>query len=350
MTSTLSQPLVGAPADLSSEGAAPLQRARLVRRVPARPPTLTDALRAAGMTRVQLARTMHLSRPTIYQWEKGRRRPACHYWPSLATALGVRLEDVEKFFADLPPARHDGTPLPSLAYQRRRAGVTQRALARSLGVAPTTLAMWETAGVRVPLGVIDEIARQLDTDVARLAGRPPSIAEVDSRPLRRLRKTVGMSQREAAAHLGIAVSTLARYESRERPIPIKMVRRIAALYRCPAGQVFRISGRALPPIPIGSMWDEEQVPEGLRAARLAAGLTKAELGRALGKSAQAVHKWEHGQTRPRAATCRRLEMVLGLPVGQIGGALRASTPIAAAAPADFEPARSGSRTQRGRND
>lgn len=269
------------------------------------------------MTRVQLGHAMHVSRPTIYQWENGRRRPARHYWPSLATALGLTVDDVAAMFADLRPARHDRTPLPSLAYERRRSGLTQQALARSLGVAPTTLAMWETAGVRVPLGIVDEIARQLNTDVARLAGSPPSGMDVDVRPLRRLRKNICMSQREAAAHLGISIGTLARYESGERPIPVATARRMAILYRRPMDTLLRHGGRVLPAFPPGRVWAEEQVPEGIRAARVVAGMTKAALGRALGTSAQAVYKWERGESRPRTRTCRRLELVLGLPAGRI---------------------------------
>jgi transcriptional regulator with XRE-family HTH domain len=281
------------------------------------PSTLTDALAAASMTRAQLARMMHLTRPTVSGWEKGRRRPARHYWPSLGKALGLSLAEVAALFADHPPARGDGAPLPSLAFARRRSGMTQRALARSIGVAPTTLAMWEAAGVRVPLGLIDEIAHVLGMDVTRLATEPPPGAPVDPRPLRRLRKSRGMSQREAAAHLGIAVATLARYESGDRHLPIKLARRMAALYRCPTAVVLSHGGRSLPLLPPGRVWREDQVPEGIRAARLSAGMTKVELGRALGRSAQAVHKWERGETRPTTATCRRLEAVLGLPSGQV---------------------------------
>jgi transcriptional regulator with XRE-family HTH domain len=281
------------------------------------PSTLTDALTAASMTRAQLARMMHLTRPTISGWEKGRRRPARHYWPSLGKALGLTLAEVAALFADHPPARGDGTPLPSLAFARRRSGMTQRALARAIGVAPTTLAMWETARVRVPLGLIDEIAHVLGIAVTRLATEPPSGAPVDPRPLRRLRKSRGMSQREAATHLGIAVATLARYESGDRLLPIKLARRMAALYRCPTAVVLSHGGRSLPPLPPGRVWREDQVPEGIRAARLSVGMTKVELGRALGRSAQAVHKWERGETRPTTATCRRLEAVLGLSSGQV---------------------------------
>jgi transcriptional regulator with XRE-family HTH domain len=313
------------PRELGTEDSAPLATATLARSgsgVPplgrsASPKTLTDALTAASMTRARLARMMHLTRPTISGWEKGRRRPARHYWPSLGKALGLTLAEVAVLFADHPPARGDGTPLPSLAFARRRSGMTQRALARSIGVAPTTLAMWETAGVRVPLGIIDEIAHVLEVDVPRLVSEPPSRAPADPRPLRRLRKSRGMSQREAATHLGIAVATLARYESGDRLLPIKLARRMAALYRCPTAVVLSHGGRSLPPLPPGRVWRADQVPEGIRAARLSVGMTKVELGRALGRSAQAVHKWERGETRPTTATCRRLEAVLGLSSGQV---------------------------------
>jgi transcriptional regulator with XRE-family HTH domain len=143
------------------------------------------------------------------------------------------------------------------------------------------------------------------------------VEEADPRPLRRLRKGAGMSQRETAAYLGIAIGTLARYESGERPISIMVARRVAALYGCPISIVLRHGGRVLPPIPPGPVWRAEQVPEGIRAARIVAGLTKAGLARALGTSAQAVHKWERGEARPRVPTCRRLEQVLGLSVGRI---------------------------------
>ena len=318
MTSTLKPPSIPA-AGLPVRSATPPESAvdgRLARHS-GRPSTLTDALMAVGMSRADLARTLHLSRPTVSGWANGRSRPARHYWPSLGRALGLTQAEIEVLFADGPPARHDGGPLPSLAFVRRHSGLTQRALARAVGVAPTTLAMWETAGVRVPQGLIDVIAHVLDTDVAGLTSRPPCVGVEDPRPLRRLRKNAGMSQREAAAHLGIAIATIARYESGDRRLPVKMVRRMAALYRCPTSSILRHSGTTLLPLPPGRTWGAEQVPEGIRAARLAAGLTKVQVGRAVGRSAQAVYKWELGLARPRPQTCRRLEVLLGLPPGRI---------------------------------
>jgi transcriptional regulator with XRE-family HTH domain len=159
-----------------------------------------------------LGRALHVSRPTVSMWEHGTRGVARHYWSALGAALGLTDDEVAALFTAQMPARLDGTRLPSLGRVRRAAGVSQHALAASVGVAPTTVSMWETAGVRVPLPIAPELARVLDTEVDRLASEPPAPGP-ETRPLRGYRRAAGMSWREAAAHLGIAVATLARYEA-----------------------------------------------------------------------------------------------------------------------------------------
>ena len=54
----------------------------------------------------------------------------------------------------------------------------------------------------------------------------------------------------------------------------------------------------------------------IRALRTAAGMTKVGLGRAVGRSGQAVAGWEAGRTRPTPGTFRRLEVVFGLSAGR----------------------------------
>ncbi|MGY1638709.1 helix-turn-helix domain-containing protein [Geodermatophilus sp. SYSU D00742] len=282
------------------------------------PRTLTEARAAVGLTAGGLARALLVSRPTVSAWEKGVRRPVRGHWPALGALLALPPEGVDALFADHPPARLDGEPLPSLAVVRRRAGLTGRALARLVAVAPTTLSMWETAGVRVPSGVAAELARVLDTDVRTLAARPAQRpAGDDARPLRRLRRESGMSQREAAAHLRIALGTLARYEAGQRRPPVAVARRMAVVYRRTTGEVFGACGIDVPPLPQGGPWRPPDVPAGIRAARAAAGLTRAALGRAVGRSGQTVRAWETGHRSPRPETCCRLEAVLGLPAGTL---------------------------------
>ncbi|RFU18820.1 helix-turn-helix domain-containing protein [Geodermatophilus marinus] len=282
-----------------------------------RPATLTAARLTAGLTMTQLARAVHVSRPNVSLWENGGRRPARQYWPALGAALGLQFHEVEALFADHPPARLDGEPLPSLGLVRRQRGFTQRTLAGLVEVAPTTLAMWETAGVRVSPGVAEELARVLDVEVARLAARPRAVPAVDPRPLRRLRRQAGMTQREAAAHLRIALGTLARYEAGARVPPVAVARRMATAYRRPPEQLLAACGIELPDLPDGAPWRAADLPEAIRVARMAAGMTKVELGRVLGRSGQAVRSWEVGRSRPSEVTCRRLEAVCGLPAGSL---------------------------------
>lgn len=279
------------------------------------PSPLTVARREAGLTVTQLARALHVSRPTVSMWERGLRGVARQYWPAIGTALGLGPDRVAALLAGRPPARLDGVPLPSLGHARRSARVTQRVLAERVGVAPTTLSMWETSGVRVPSAVAVQLARTLGTDVARLAA-PPARPEPETRPLRGLRRAAGMSCREAAVHLGVAVGTLARYESGERSTPVAVLRRMATVYRRPPEGLLRFSAGVVP-LPAGARWRPEDVPQAIQALRTAAGMSKVQLGRVLGRSGQAVRSWETGRTRPTPTTCRRLEAVFGLSVGRL---------------------------------
>ncbi|WP_436692134.1 helix-turn-helix domain-containing protein [Geodermatophilus sp. CPCC 205506] len=270
----------------------------------------------AGLTVTQLAKALRVARPTVSMWERGRRGVGRHYWPALTVALGLSEEDLTALFARCPPSRLDAVRLPSLARFRRSAGLTQAALAQRVGVAPTTLAMWESSGVRVQLAVVAQLCAVLGVELGELTANSP-VAAPDPRPLRRYRKAVGMSRAEAAAQLGISVGALARYEAGERRTPIPVVRRMAPAYGRRVGELLPHSGSTLLPLPPGRLWFPEELPDAVRALRIAAGLTKVGLGRAVGRSGQAVAAWEAGRARPSPATCRRLEVVFGLVPGRL---------------------------------
>jgi transcriptional regulator with XRE-family HTH domain len=282
----------------------------------ARPAALTHARQAAGLTVTQLARALHVTRPTVSMWESGDRRAARCYWDGLATALRLDLAEVSGLFVGYPTARDDRVLLPGLARARRRARLTQRSLAERIGVATTTLSMWEVAGIPVPTALTGQLEQLLATDLDELLLPPPQRTVPDPRPLRRLRREAGMSQREAAAHLRIAIGSLARYEAGERVPPLPVVRRMAAAYRRPVGELLSIIGHELVPLPPGASWGHADVPEAIRSLRTNAGLSKDGLGRLLGRSGQAVRSWETGRSRPMPATLRRLEVLFGLPVGR----------------------------------
>ena len=281
------------------------------------PLSLTQARVRAGLTMTELARRLHVSRPTVSTWEHGSRAASRGYWPALGTVLGLGPAEVGGLFGELSPSRLDGRRLPALGPARRRAGLTQREVAGHLGVAPTTVSMWETAGVPVPGALLAQLSQLLATDVTDLSWAAPAEPSApDPRPLRSLRQDARMSQREAAAHLRTSVGALARYEAGVRATPIPVVRRMAAVYQRTVAEVLRCSGTELRPLP-PTPWSADQLPDVLQALRAAAGLTKVEVGRAVGRSGQAVRSWEIGRTRPAPATLRGLEVVLGLPPGRL---------------------------------
>jgi transcriptional regulator with XRE-family HTH domain len=248
-------------------------------------------------------------------WERGHRGVARNYWPVLAAALGMGEDELPALFEGCLPARLDGVRLRSLARARRAAGLTQRALAERLDVAPTTLAMWESTRVRVHLALAQRLCTVLGVELAALTAEPPAPAP-DPRPLRRYRTWAGMSRAEAAAAVGVSVSALARYEAGKRATPIPVVRRMARAYGRPVDELLQHSGSRLLPLPPRRRWLTEEVPQAVRALRTAAGMTKVGVGRAVGRSGQAVASWEAGRTRPTPATCRRLEVVFGLAPGR----------------------------------
>jgi transcriptional regulator with XRE-family HTH domain len=277
--------------------------------------TLTAARIDAGLTVSELAAALHVSRPTVSMWERKDRAVARHYWPVLATALRLTEAQVAAFFTGCLSSRSDSIRLPALGRARRAAQLTQRGLAERLGVAPTKLAMWENARVPVTPETTARICTELAVDLADLVAEPPALP--DARPLRQYRRAARMSRVEAAAHLRVSIGALARYEAGERRTPVRIVRRMARVYGRTVDEVLAHSGSTLLPLPAGRRWCPEELPLVLTALRTAAGLTKAGLGRAVGRSGQAVAGWEAGRSRPSPAMCRRLEVVFGLAAGRL---------------------------------
>jgi len=275
--------------------------------------TIAGVRRAAGLSAAGLARAVHVSRPTVVMWERGGCSVPRHHWPRLAAALGLGLDEVAELLRGRAPGRLDGVRLPSLGHGRRAAGLRQRDLADRLGVAVTTVSTWETTAARVPLQHAESIADLLGAPIARLRSGPPP--EVDTRPLRALRLGARMHRREAACHLGVALTTLARYEAGTRQPPVAVLRRMADLYGQPVDVLLR-HGPAVLPLP-PAPWQPDDLPVLLLALRTRAGLTKADIGRRLGRTGQAVRSWEVGRARPTSATCRRLELMFRLPPGSI---------------------------------
>jgi len=84
-----------------------------------------------GLFQRQVAEKIGVSEETIYNWECHKSSPHVHHLPRVIRFLG---------YSPLPAARTKGE---NLVRTRRELGLTQKAMARLVGVDPTTLARWE---------------------------------------------------------------------------------------------------------------------------------------------------------------------------------------------------------------
>lgn len=82
------------------------------------------------MHQKDVAQQLGVDENTVYNWEKGRSVPRLHLIPKVAEFLGY-----------LPPTAESLGA--TIVATRRALGIQQEALARQLGVDPTTLGRWE---------------------------------------------------------------------------------------------------------------------------------------------------------------------------------------------------------------
>jgi len=84
-----------------------------------------------GLFQKQVGQQIGVSEPTIHSWESNETTPPPRYVPSIIRFLGYR------------PFPEPNSPSDKILLARRLLGLTQKAMARRLGVDPTTLARWE---------------------------------------------------------------------------------------------------------------------------------------------------------------------------------------------------------------
>jgi transcriptional regulator with XRE-family HTH domain len=270
---------------------------------------LTRARLAAGMNRVELGRALHVGPAAVYQWERGNVRPAAGLLPELARTLGLSRRQLDDALADHPPCRHDGEKLPTLGAVLRRHGLSRLDVGRLLGIAGSTTFEWETGRRRVPSWAVRELSHacRMDPDLlltqARRAKATPSV-----RTLAGLRRRVHMSQKEAAAVLGVSATTLARYESGQRSMRLPAARALARLYRVPLSRVLEAAGLTPPAVLFARDWRREPLPIVLLELRRAAGLSMTQVARLTGVSHSTVRRWESGESTPGAHALAALEL------------------------------------------
>lgn len=184
------------------------------------PCTLSQLRIRAGLTAADVARSLMVSRSTVSHWEASTHRPAPVYRPALASALGVPLAMIERAVEHLPASRSEAVRLPGLGQLRRSRGLSAHDLATAMGIARSTLSTWETGAVPVSRDRLADLAAALGVRPVMLIRccRLPAPAP-DRTPLTVWsagRRSRHMTQREAAAVLGVSVSHLSRIENGHR--------------------------------------------------------------------------------------------------------------------------------------
>jgi len=91
----------------------------------------------------EVAQMLGVDEVTVYNWEKNRASPRLQHTPKVVEFLGYL------------PFEEPETLGERIVYYRRLGGVTQKELAKKIGVDPATLARWER-GEREPQGAYRE--------------------------------------------------------------------------------------------------------------------------------------------------------------------------------------------------
>jgi transcriptional regulator with XRE-family HTH domain len=119
--------------------------------------TLGDHIRKRrlelGLLQKQVAAQMSVNKNTIANWEKQRNYPALPYLPAIIRFLGYN------------PLPEGETLAGKLIRYRTSQGISQKTLAKKLGIDPSTLARWER-GDREPTGLYRKVVEKLLGEVS----------------------------------------------------------------------------------------------------------------------------------------------------------------------------------------
>jgi transcriptional regulator with XRE-family HTH domain len=207
-----------------------------------------------GMSAASLAQALEVSPAHVYNWESGRARLLVRLVPSLARALDMDEDHLERWLRSAPrpePVRPSSSPLRQL---RHRSGMSQEQVAAAIGTSRRSLGKWE-GGATVPLRAVRELARLYGVPasaVARAAGvSPPRLLQVSQwRPgdlpgvLVVLRQWSGLTQARLGALCEVSTASVRSWES-GRTIPRAHSRgRLEELYGLPPGALLQACPRS----------------------------------------------------------------------------------------------------------
>lgn len=161
-----------------------------------------------GLGQTEVAEIVGCSHATVTNWEKGHFTPQINHMAGVVKFLG---------FNPLPDGE---TMAERLVNHRKARGLIQKAFAAQLGVDQSTLAKWER-GDRKPTGLfLSGVLAAIDAKTTTSNAFTSATAIVKPQDgwghrLLEYRTAQHLSQQQIAARIGVAQTTIARWESGE---------------------------------------------------------------------------------------------------------------------------------------
>jgi transcriptional regulator with XRE-family HTH domain len=180
---------------------------------PTSPKTIGEMIRKRrldlGLLQREATEQLGCDKMTIVNWERGHTTPQVAHMARVIAFLGFNPIDAGATIAE------------RLVNFRKTRGITQKAFASRIGIDQGTLGKWKR-GKRKPMGLfLSAVLEAMDEKVAQSVASavlPTDPCFTATWPIRLLeyRKVHGLSQEQLAAKIGVAQTTVARWESGER--------------------------------------------------------------------------------------------------------------------------------------
>jgi transcriptional regulator with XRE-family HTH domain len=273
---------------------------------------------AAGLSQAELAAVLVVSSATVSRWESGLRRPPHDLVEPMAMVLGVPVDAVGAWFTQVRWLKGDGVGrLPGLKHLLQDRGVGIEAAAGACGVSVEQMRAWVVDGRTLQRAAVEPLAGLLGMSpqqFVQAARRSPERDAASESVLRVARRARRLTQDELGRRVGVAGETISHWERGTWTPPVHQVFRLARVLRVDAGELGGGLGVRMPELAESRPTPDAGVGGRLEAARLRAGLTRAQLARCIGVRSSTVGSWEAGRSRPRRTYRERLESVLGVGV------------------------------------
>jgi DNA-binding XRE family transcriptional regulator len=278
----------------------------------------------AGLTQVQLAKMVGISRYQIYQYENGDTQPRPGSPPR---------EKLLAFIAEWE-SKESHSPFAQLKDCRKKAGLTQAQLAEMVGVSESRICRYENDVVQPRKGsphrkmllAFIEKWRDKESD-SSLSG------------LKACREKAGLTQQELADMVGLCASQTSIYESGTvepaelNPGPyaeLKACRKKAMLTQSELGEMVGLSKQTISYLEAGKQrevnqesarkkllafiekWRDKESDSSfleLKACREKAGLTQRQLGKMVGVNSGQISMYESGLAEPRIGSPHRKKLL-----------------------------------------